>query len=468
MIRRILEAFEDGHSQVLVSGLDAQGQPAWECTGADLLRRVGAWQSRLRGDGARPGDRIALALPRGPNLLPAHVAVIASGLTAVPLNPALSARERARILERAEPRAILDGGEAPSLGPRVPGAGTALVDAPAGAPALLIFTSGTTGEPKGVPHLESALAANLSGLAGVWQLSRADRLLHALPAHHVHGLVLALYGSARLGIPIVMLERFDADLCLRTLARGEITLFMGVPTMYHRMLALPDPPELSHMRLCVCGSAPLATRDFSDWQRRFGEPPLERYGLSETLICSSNRIDRRRAGCVGCPLPETEIRLADDREIEVKGPAVMAGYWNAPDLTAGAFDEGFFRTGDLGRWEADGSLVLVGRKKDLIIVGGSNVLPGEVERALQGDPEVEELAIAGVPDADRGELVGAFVIARRDAEPRALEARLRARASEGLARYKQPHLYRFLAELPRNAMGKVDRRELGRQGSLGR
>lgn len=463
MIRKLLEAFEAGRSQVLLRGLDAAGEPAWECTGEDLLQRVAAWQGWLRRQGARPGDRVALALPRGPDLLPAHVAVLASGETVVPLDPTLPPAERARILERAAPRAILErvGSGAPA--PRGPGAGQALHPHPDGAPALLIFTSGTTGEPKGVPHLEPSLEANLAGLAQVWQLSAHDRLLHALPAHHVHGLVLALYGSARLGIPIVMLERFDAQACLRALARWEITLFMGVPTMYHRMLESAQLPELPQLRLCVSGSAPLAARDFSEWRHRFGEPPLERYGLSETLICTSNRLQARRPGCVGWPLPKTEVRLADDGEVEVRGPGVMAGYWNAPERTATAFRDGFFRTGDLGRLESDGALVLTGRKKDLILVGGSNVIPGEVERALQGDPGVDELAVAGVPDADRGELVGAFVIARPDAEPIALEARLRARASEGLARYKQPRLYRFVDSLPRNAMGKVDRRALARQ-----
>jgi acyl-CoA synthetase (AMP-forming)/AMP-acid ligase II len=420
----MLEAFEGGRGRELSIGLDPAGERAWSLDGAALLDRVGGWQARLRQLGARAGARVAIDVPRGPELLPAHVAALASGLTLVPLNPALAAVERARVLERAEARLVLGAEHAPD------GPGPAeLAARDPETPALLIFTSGTTGEPKGVPHTEGGLESNLAGLARVWCLRSDDRLLHVLPAHHVHGLVLALYGSARLGMPIVMLERFDAELCLRALAAHEIGVLMAVPTMLHRMLSSALRPDLSHMRLCISGSAPLPAADFEAFERRFELTPVERYGLTETLIVSSNRPDAPRKRSVGFPLPDTEVRLAADGEIEVRGPGVMPGYWKAPELTREATHGGFFCTGDLGTFDAEGALRISGRKKDLIIVGGSNVLPGEVEEALASDPEVEELAVAGLSDPDRGERVCVFVVVAPGARPDRVEIRLRALAT---------------------------------------
>jgi malonyl-CoA/methylmalonyl-CoA synthetase len=451
----MFEAFETRRSRELWVGLDRSGEVAWRLNGEQLLGRVGGWQARLRALGVQPGDRVAIDVPRGPDLLPAHAAALATGATLVPLNPSLAPQERARILERAAPRVVLDPEHAPD-GPAAP----SLCARDAETPALLIFTSGTTGEPKGVPHLEAGLEANLAGLAEVWGLSAADRLLHVLPAHHVHGLVLALYGSARLGIPIVMLERFDAERCLAALGPHRISVLMGVPTMYHRLAHSPAEADASSMRLWVSGSAPLAAEDFGAFERRFGLAPVERYGLTETLIATSNRSSYPRPGAVGFPLPETEVRIAEDGEVEIRGPGVMQGYWGAPELSREAFHDGFFRSGDLGSIEPDGALAIAGRKKELIIVGGSNVLPGEVERALRGDPGVAELAVAGLPDADRGEIVAAFVVARAGTAEETVEARLRELAGAGLASYKRPREYRFVPELPRNSMGKIDRRAL--------
>ncbi len=457
MIERCLEALErigDGEAQL---GLDAAGALAWRRSGHEVLRDAAAWQLWLRGQGVAPGDRVALDLPRGPELLPAHLAALASDATLVPLNPALAAEERRRVLERASPRALADV----SVRPGNPTAAR-LALAARSHPALLIFTSGTTGEPKGVPLPESSLEANLADLERAWGLSAADRLLHALPAHHVHGLVLALYGSVRAGIPLVWLPRFDTELCQSALASQRITLFMGVPTMYHRLAGGSDPVQLPHARLFVSGSAPLAAGDFAAFERRFGHAPLERYGLTETLIlCSNPLAGERRPGSVGFPLASVELRLADDGEIQVRGPSVMPGYWNSPEANAAAFTaDGFFCTGDLGERSRDGYLRVSGRKKELIIVGGSNVLPGEVEHALASDPGVDEIAAAAIPDADRGEVVGVWVVARVGTAPRALEASLRQRAERELAAYKRPHAYRFVSSLPRNAMGKIDRKAL--------
>ena len=456
MIERILRSLEASRTAEAIQAVDAKGEPSWRRNAEELLRAVGGWQAELRGRGVGAGDRVALELPRGPELLPAQLAVLAVGAVLVPFNPALAPAERARVLERAEVRTRLGADDRPARA-RAP----ELRARPPSEPALLLFTSGTTGEPKGVPLSLAQLEANLAALEQAWGMSAADRLLHVLPCHHLHGLVLALWGSARLGIPIVLAERFDADVCIETLASQRATLFMGVPTMFRRMAHAQRARPLPAMRLYVSGSAPLTPADFHAFEARFGAQPLERYGLSETMIVASNPLEGdRRPGTVGQPLPRTELRLADDGEIEVRGPAVMTGYWQAPQLSADAFRDGFFRTGDLGHHDEAGYLCIHGRKKEVIIVGGSNVLPGEVEQGLAGEPGVEELAAAGLPDPDRGEIVAAFVVAAPGQDAAVLEARLRARAEQALAAYKRPKLYRFLAALPRNAMGKLDRRAL--------
>lgn len=459
MIRSVLERLESARDHEAWVGLDADGQVRERRSAVELLAAIAGWQELLRARGVGRGDRVALDLPRDAELLPAHLAVLASGACAVPVNPALPDTERALVLERAEIRTLLgpeDERPASTSSPH-------LADVDPDAPALLIFTSGTTGEPKGVPLSQANLESNLDGLAQTWGLTAGERLLHALPAHHVHGLVLALYGSARAGMPIYMLERFDAATASAALAQHEIRVFMGVPTMYHRMLGVPASASegFPHMRAFISGSAPLPERDFRDFETRFGFAPLERYGLTETLIVSSNPLAGERIpGTVGRPLPKTEVRLADDGEIEVRGPGVMRGYWRDPDTSADSSRDGWFRTGDLGEWHASGHLRISGRLKELIIVGGSNVVPGEVEHALADVAGVDELAAAGIADSDRGEIVGAFVVARQREDPAALEARLRERAEDSLAAYKRPRVYRFVAELPRNAMGKVDRRKL--------
>ncbi len=458
MIRRMLEALEANGERELYAGVGSQGERSWSLPANELLATVGGWQQELRTRGVRPGDRVGIDLPRGPELLPAHIATLASGATVVPINPALTDAERTRVLERAELKTLLE----PTARGGRPGR-PSLAQSPADSPALLIFTSGTTGVPKGVPLGEAQLEANLDALARAWGLSEADRLLHVLPCHHLHGLVLALYGSARVGLPLLMLERFDAEACLMALAAQHASVFMGVPTMLRRMARSELRLDLAGMRLFVSGSAPLAPQDFRAFEARFEHTPLDRYGLTETMIVSTNPLDgERRCGSVGRPLPDTEVRLAPDGEIEVRGPALMHGYWQAPELTREAFCEGFFRTGDLGRRDDGGYLCIVGRKKELIIVGGTNVLPGEVEQVLAEHAAVEEVAVAGLPDPDRGEVVAAFVVASAGQEARPLEAELRDRAEQLLAPYKRPRVYRFLPALPRNAMGKIDRRALSR------
>lgn len=456
MIERTLRALEGAGRREVWSGLDSTGAFAWRMGADELLVATGGWQELLRERGISPGDRVGLDLGRGADLLPAHLAVLAAGACVVPVNRALSPREQERVFERAELACLLRPEDAPEQR-----SNPKLAPVNPERPALLIFTSGTTGEPKGVPLSMANLEANLAALASTWELSGEDRLLQALPAHHVHGLVLAVYGSARLALPVVMLPRFDAGPALAALADHAITVFMGVPTMYHRMVHAEPAAKLPKMRVFISGSAPLAPRDFTAFRTRFGHEPVERYGLSETLIVSSNPVRGvRRPGTVGQPLPGAELRFATDGEILVRGPSVMRGYWREPERDLDAFEDEYFRTGDLGSHDDAGYLVISGRKKELILVGGSNVTPGEVERALAEETGVDELAVAGIPDPDRGEVVAAFVVPRTGTDPRDLEGRLRERAEERLAAYKRPRLYRFLPELPRNAMGKLDRKRL--------
>lgn len=449
MIEAALERLESSRAAEAQVGLDEAGEVLWRQSAGDLLDAVAAWQALLHGRGVAPGDRVAVELPRGPELLPAHLAALACGACVVPINPALPAADRARVLERARVAALLEHED------ERPAAGGAVSLAAHDGPALLIFTSGTTGEPKGVPHTRANLEANLDALARTWALRPGEPLLHTLPAHHVHGLVLALYGSARIGMPIFLMPRFDAARALHALARHEIGVFMGVPTMYHRMCGAAEVPEaFPRMRVFVSGSAPLSPDDFAAFEARFGFAPLERYGLTETLIVTSNPLEAERIpGTVGRALPGTEVRLAPDGEIEVRGPGVMHGYWEDAGADALSFRDGWFRTGDVALRE-DGSYRILGRNSvDIIKTGGYKVSALEIEEVLRTHPALRECTVVGVPDPDWGERVCAAVICR-DPAPLTLEA-LRAWAKERLAPYKVPSRLLVVEALPQNVMGKV-------------
>jgi malonyl-CoA/methylmalonyl-CoA synthetase len=307
-----------------------------------------------------------------------------------------------------------------------------------------------------------------------------DRLLHVLPPHHLHGLALGLYGTLYVGNAAVLLERFDPAVVLRALALQRISVFMGVPTMYHRMIEATDADKelkslataLSSMRLFTSGSAPLSPETFRRFQERFGFTPVERYGLTETAINTSNPLHGgQKPGSVGLPLPGVEVGIFDPQtrqrlaegetgEVWVRGANVFSGYWQNAEATAAAFHERWFRTGDLGAFSADGYLSILGRIKELIIVGGTNVTPGEVEVVLETEAGVSECAVVGLPDPDLGERIVAFIVPRAGENTAALEQQLRARAAQDLAPYKRPRLYRFLDTIPRNAMGKVERNKL--------
>ncbi|TNF59378.1 MAG: malonyl-CoA synthase [Burkholderiales bacterium] len=347
--------------------------------------------------------------------------------------------------------------------------------------AVIIYTSGTTGRSKGAMLSHGNMLSNARVLRTYWDWQPDDVLIHALPMFHVHGLFVAIHGALINGSPMLWLNRFDPATVVSLLPRG--TVFMGVPTLYVRMLEDPrlTREQAARMRLFISGSAPLLIETFRDWQQRTGHTILERYGMSETVMLTSNPClpdprhggaAERRGGTVGFPLPGVELRVVDDQGqavptgeiggIQVRGPNVFQGYWQMPGKTAQEFTaDGFFRTGDVGRVDAQGYVTIVGRSKDLIISGGYNVYPAEVEGFINDLPGVAESAVVGVPHPDFGEVGVAVVIARPGArlEPGRVIGELRAR----LANFKIPKRCFVVSELPRNTMGKVQKNLLREQ-----
>lgn len=335
--------------------------------------------------------------------------------------------------------------------------------------AAILYTSGTTGRSKGAMLSHNNLAISAAMLIDAWGWRSDDVLLHALPIFHVHGLFVALHCALLTGTRLLFLASFKAEEMVAQLPRA--TVMMGVPTFYTRMLGVE---ELSRgvcdsMRLFISGSAPLTEQTFADWQERTGHRILERYGMSETMMNTSNPlIGDRVPGTVGFPLPGVQTRVADDAgqeltagevgTLEVKGPNVFSGYWRMPEKTASEFRaDGFFITGDLAARDEHGRITLVGRAKDLVISGGYNVYPKEVERLLDALPGVKESAVIGVPHADFGEAVVAVLVAEAQ---QVSDVEVAAALDGQLARFKQPKKICHVSELPRNAMGKVQKKQL--------
>jgi malonyl-CoA/methylmalonyl-CoA synthetase len=407
-------------------------------------------------------------------LVEAYVGALRLGLVVVPANTAYRERELAYLVAHAELRAaVVDDPERASWVERA-SAGRALVvtpevelpDGPAvdvdtvgpGDPALICYTSGTTGDPKGAVLTHANVLASAEALRLAWRWGPEDRLVLALPLFHIHGLGVGLHGTLLAGASAVLLPHFEPDAVFAASKRHRATLFFGVPTMYARLASSPRVAELGRMRLCVSGSAPLPPPLFERFLEASRQRILERYGMTETMMNVSNPHDgERRPGTVGFPLPGVDLRLTDTGEILLRGPNVFSGYWRNPAATEAAFDDGWFRTGDIGEFDADGYLQIVGRAKDLIITGGLNVYPREVEEVLLTHPGVAEVAVVGVPDDEWGEAVTAFVIpAGSPPSP----ADLMAHAAESLAHFKCPRDVHFVAVLPRNALGKILRHEL--------
>jgi malonyl-CoA/methylmalonyl-CoA synthetase len=414
----------------------------------------------------------------------------------VPVNVLYREREVGHIVADAEPTAIVTTRDLADLAPP----GTALWDveelpSPAGEegsavpplgpgqperlgvtaemPAAIVYTSGTTGRAKGAVLTHGNLAANARTLVDAWRVTADDRYLAVLPLFHVHGLANGVGSWLASGCRMRLVERFEHDKAEALFEEFRPTLFFGVPTIYARLLELPEPTARrigSRMRLFVSGSAPLPAPVFEAFRAKFGHAILERYGMTETLMTIGNPYDgERRRGTVGRPLRGVELRVVspDGRDLPdgatgqllVRGPTVFGGYWRRPEATAAAFTDGWFRTGDLGERSADGYFTLRGRSSDLIITGGFNVYPREIEDLLLEQPGVREAAVVGAPDERRGERPVAFFAG--DADPSALEAACRRE----LASFKVPAAFVRVETLPRNALGKVEKHRLASRGA---
>ncbi len=421
---------------------------------------------------AAPGDRVLMQVQKCPEAVALYLACLRAGLVLVPLNTAYTAAELDYFRQDAEPAIEVDdrGLQRLCLDSTYVDVLESVAEVKGEDLAAILYTSGTTGRSKGAMLSHDNLRSNALALHRLWGFRADDVLLHALPIYHVHGLFVALNTALLNGSTVLFQPRFDVTSVRKGLARA--TVMMGVPTFYTRMLREPaiDRQACAGVRLFICGSAPLTEQTFAAFEARTGHRILERYGMSETGMISSNPLDGERlAGSVGFALPGVEVRICDDQGkpltegdvgvVEVRGPNVFSGYWRMPEKTAAEFrDDGFFITGDMGRLDSDGRLWLVGREKDLIITGGLNVYPKEVELCLDGIKGVQESAVIGVPHPDFGEAVVAVcVMADDQAMP---ETELEAAIADTLARFKQPKAYIQRADLPRNTMGKVQKNQL--------
>ncbi|MFN8497007.1 MAG: AMP-binding protein [Anaerolineae bacterium] len=466
-----------------------QGQPIRYDTVHAAAARVGRW---LKEQGLADGERVALALDSSPAFVYAYLGVGLAGGVVVLVNAQYRAAELTHLLGDSGAAFVLGHGpildQVRDLQPTLPalrlvcdfGLGTGPLapsrasDAPLTLPradslALLAYTSGTTGRSKGAMLSHGNLAANITAVTQAWRWTAADRLLLTLPLFHIHGLGVGIHGTLATGASADLRPRFDADEVLAALGAGGISLFFGVPTMYGRLLAAARgvAPRTTGVRLFVSGSAPLSPDVFEEFQRVFGQTLLERYGMTETGMLTTNPLDGpRRPGTVGHPFPGQEILVGAPGAplpphgvgaVWTRGPNVFQGYWQQPDATAEAFRDGWFNTGDLGFLDDTGVLTLVGRGKELIISGGFNVYPREVEEMLQTHPGVAEAAVIGLPDPDLGERVVAVVVPHSP-PPSADELMEYCRAR--LAPYKKPRAVRFVSALPRNAMGKIQKTTL--------
>ena len=408
--------------------------------------------------GATPGDRILVQAEKSVECVLLYLAALRAGLVWVPLNTAYTPAELAYFIEDAEPALIVADGHLrlDDLAP-VPGTPFETVERGPDDLAAILYTSGTTGRSKGAMLSHDNLASNALVLKEQWRWRDGDVLIHALPIYHVHGLFVALHGALLNGSTMIWHENFDAEAAIADM--GHATILMGVPTFYTRLLGCPrlTREAATGMRLFVSGSAPLLEATFAEFEARTGHRILERYGMTEAgMICSNPYEGERVPGTVGFPLPGVKARIRDD-VLEIRGPNLFKGYWRQPEKTAQEMrPDGFFITGDVATMGPDGRVAIVGRAKDLIIAGGLNIYPREIELALDAIPGVGESAVIGLPHADLGEAVVA-VVTRTD--PDLDEATLLESLAD-LARFKQPRRILFVEALPRNAMGKVQKAAL--------
>lgn len=477
----------------------------------EVFARAARFARVLADAGARPEERVLACVDKSADAVALYLACLYAGAVHVPLNPAFTDDELAYFLDDAEPAvAVVDPSRADAVrgfaGGRRPAVLTladdqtgSLADLAAEAEPLpvarrqgsdlaaLLYTSGTTGKPKGAALTHDSLRLNSQALHRAWRFGPGDRLIHSLPLFHVHGLFVALHCAMESAIPVVLLPRFDPETVVDELRRS--TVFMGVPTHYRRLLDAPGFGRVAcaGMRLFTCGSAPLPESLFAEFYERSGHAICERYGTSEAMICTSNPFDGARlAGTVGFAVDGVELRVADTDGrlcapgrtgvVEVRSAQVMREYWRRPEATAAALSpDGWFATGDLGALDADGRLSIRGRASEMIISGGENVYPAEVEAILDSVAGVRESAVFGVADEDFGEAVIAVVVAdpgggsrpnrgrsdsRHGSAHRPVEQALRAALDARLARFKHPKRIVWADELPRNAMGKLQKGRL--------
>jgi len=451
----------------------------------------------LKNLGVKKGDRIAQYVPNSLELIYTTVSSFKVGAIVVPMNTAFKEREIAFFLQDSEPKVIVTDterlsilenvlSEVPSLeyilvidlkepsgkyidfhelmSNRYDGDPEVEIDDEDGA--IIFYTSGTTGRPKGALLAQRSITSNLEALQKAWEWTSEDLFILTLPMFHIHGLGVGLCGSLYTGCSTIVKSKFDAKDVLSTIQNMRVTLFMGVPTMYFRILEVEGCEEfdVSSMRLFVSGSAPLSKDLFTKFHKTFGHKILERAGMSESMMNYSNPYHGdRRPGTVGFPLPGVEIRIVDENfndvpantegEIVIKGPNLLKGYWGNEEATAKAFKDGWFKTGDICKRDQDGYISIVGRSKDIIISGGVNLYPREIEEVIESIPAVKEAAVVGIPDEEFGEAVKACIVLEKDAE--VTEEEIIAYCKERLASFKKPKRVEFLDTLPKNAMGKI-------------
>ncbi len=472
----------------------------------ELAEEIGRHAALLAHCGVRAGDRVGLQVPKSPETIFLHLGCLALGAVALPLNDAYRPAEVAYCLADSGARLFVTNSELHRRCRQELGAGGPRVmtvdqkedgalhypseldslEAPPTEPfpsrpqdaALICYTSGTTGRPKGAVLTHRNLVENLEDLAQVWRMSHQDVVLNVLPLFHVHGLMVCLYLSLMVGAKVVLHPRFDPRATWRAIETDGITVFMAVPTIYQRLLdtwrELEPRPLTEGMRVFISGSAPLSEVLFEEFRRALGQPILERYGMTETIMIASNPYppEKRKAGSVGYPLPRVRVSVRDQEgkevtpgrvgEVCVQGGNVFREYWGQPDKTRQSYFGEWFRTGDLGYQDPEDGLrlYLVGRAKELVISGGYNVYPKEVELRLEHHPGVKEAAVVGLADRDLGERVTAAVVPAPGQTP--AEEELIAFCRQALAPYKCPKRVHLVSELPRNSMGKVMKQQVAR------
>jgi malonyl-CoA/methylmalonyl-CoA synthetase len=450
-----------------------------EYTFGELDARSNRLAHALRARGLVKGDRLCVYLANRIEFIDLFLAAVKLGLIFVPVNILYRERELSHILRDAEPKLFVTEADLPTLAAEAAKQPDSLEPLPldGDTPAALVYTSGTTGASKGAIITHNNFAANAMSLTGCWQIVESDRFLLALPLFHVHALGNGLHCWLVSGCRMRLLERFEHQTAAVTFLDFKPTLFFGVPTVYVRLLETPAAAARKiglRMRLFVSGSAPLPAQVLEEFREKFGHTILERYGMTETMMNLSNPYaGERRPGSVGFPLPGISVRVLDAQgrpvedgergELHLKGPNVFAGYWRREEATRDAFHDGWFKTGDIAVRSADGYFTLCGRRSDLIISGGFNIYPREIEEFLAEQPEVAEAAVVAEADRVRGEIPVAYLVARETPCDCAL---IEARCREKLASFKIPRRFEWVEKLPRNALGKVQKHLLAKALSI--